>query len=102
MRRRANAGYRCLLVAYKNGDGAVLMTSSDSGDAVVRSLLTSIAREYEWPDYCGSSHVVSRWTRTACNAAAGRGRKGRTRTAQLGAVQSVTFKSVGPVGDAIY
>lgn len=55
----ANAGYRCLLVAYENGDGAVLMSSSDSGDAVVRSLLTSIAREYEWPDYAPVMRTLS-------------------------------------------
>jgi CubicO group peptidase (beta-lactamase class C family) len=55
----ANAGYRCLLVAYENGDGAAIMTSSDSGDAIIRPLLASIAHEYEWPDYAPAVRTLS-------------------------------------------
>jgi CubicO group peptidase (beta-lactamase class C family) len=48
----ANFGYRCLLVAYQgNGDGAVIMTSGDNGDPLIREILRTIAHDYAWPDY---------------------------------------------------
>lgn len=55
----ANEGYRCLLVAYEDGDGAVIMTNGDSGGALLRPLLAAIAREYEWPDYGPAVRQVS-------------------------------------------
>jgi CubicO group peptidase (beta-lactamase class C family) len=33
----ANAGYRCNYFAYENGDGAIVMTNSDNGDALSMS-----------------------------------------------------------------
>lgn len=48
----SNAGYRCQLVAYREtGQGAVIMTDSDSGGPLMNEVLRSIAREYGWPDY---------------------------------------------------
>lgn len=47
----ANAGYRCNLVVYQNGDGAVVMTNSDSGGQLMGEILRTIAVEYQWPDF---------------------------------------------------
>jgi CubicO group peptidase (beta-lactamase class C family) len=47
----SNEGYTCLYFAYENGDGAVIMTSSDNGGALYAELMGSLAREYGWPDY---------------------------------------------------
>jgi len=47
----ANAGYRCFLVSYQQGDGAVIMTNSDNGDALITEIIRTIAREYAWPDF---------------------------------------------------
>ncbi len=48
----ANEGFRCFMVAYiETGQGAVIMTNSDRGDALAGEILRSIAREYGWPSY---------------------------------------------------
>jgi CubicO group peptidase (beta-lactamase class C family) len=47
----SNAGYKCYLVAYNSGDGAVVMTNSDSADALRRDIISTIAYEYKWPDF---------------------------------------------------
>ncbi|HEX7288018.1 MAG TPA: serine hydrolase [Candidatus Angelobacter sp.] len=47
----ANDGFQCNLVAYENGDGAVIMTNSDRGGAVAGELQRTIAYEYKWPDF---------------------------------------------------
>jgi len=48
----ANEGFRCALVVYPRLHvGAVVMTNSDSGGAVINETLRAIAREYGWPDY---------------------------------------------------
>ena len=57
----ANEGYRCQLVGYtETGQGAVVMTDSDSGDLLMSEILRSIAREYGWPDYHPIEKVVAR------------------------------------------
>ena len=56
----ANEGYRCLLVAYKStGQGAVVMTNSDSGSSLADEVLRSIAREYGWVDYLSKEKVLA-------------------------------------------
>lgn len=47
----ANEGFQCDMVAYNNGDGAVIMTNSDNGGQLAREILRSIAWEYKWPDF---------------------------------------------------
>jgi CubicO group peptidase (beta-lactamase class C family) len=48
----ANAGFRCFLAAgVANGQGAVIMTNSDSGDRLAREILQAIAAEYDWPQF---------------------------------------------------
>ncbi len=47
----ANDGFQCNLVAYNNGDGAVIMTNSDTGGQLAAEILRTIAYEYKWPDF---------------------------------------------------
>jgi CubicO group peptidase (beta-lactamase class C family) len=47
----SNVGYRCYTVAYSNiGQGAVVMTNSDNGFALIQEIIRSIATEYGWVD----------------------------------------------------
>jgi CubicO group peptidase (beta-lactamase class C family) len=46
----SNAGYQCALVVYEDGEGAVVMTNSDKGGALVGEIMRTIAHVYEWPD----------------------------------------------------
>lgn len=46
-----NAGYRCLLVAYEDGEGAAIMTSGDNGGALMEEVIRAIANVYQWPDF---------------------------------------------------
>ena len=56
----ANDGYRCLLVAYEDGDGAAIMISSDNGDPLLCEIMGTIAHEYHWPDYAPPEWAVSK------------------------------------------
>jgi CubicO group peptidase (beta-lactamase class C family) len=54
-----NVGYRCLLIAYLDGDGAAVMTSGDRGGEVMNALMRTIAREYQWPDFAPPERVLT-------------------------------------------
>lgn len=56
----ANAGYRCLMVSYLDGDGFVIMTNSDRGGELTGGVLRTVAREYGWPDYAPPERVLSK------------------------------------------
>jgi CubicO group peptidase (beta-lactamase class C family) len=56
----ANAGYRCLLVAYEDGEGAVIMTNSDRGDELMGDVLRTIAHVYHWPDYAPPTRTLTK------------------------------------------
>jgi len=46
----ANPGYTCRLVAYPaTGQGAVVMTNSDTGERLIDELLENLKQEYGWP-----------------------------------------------------
>lgn len=48
----ANEGYRAQVWMYtKSGDGAVVMTNSDGGQALANEILNTIADAYGWPGY---------------------------------------------------
>jgi CubicO group peptidase (beta-lactamase class C family) len=48
----ANEGYRCEFLAFVHrGQGAVVMTNSDTGGGLLSEIINSIATEYDWPDY---------------------------------------------------
>lgn len=46
-----NEGYRCVLIAYEDGEGAVVMTNSDSGVELAWDVMRTIAHVYQWPDF---------------------------------------------------
>ena len=47
-----NQGFRNMMFAYDaTGQGAVVMTNSDNGGALVEEILRAIAREYGWTNY---------------------------------------------------
>ncbi|HXJ93985.1 MAG TPA: serine hydrolase [Terriglobia bacterium] len=48
----ANEGFRCNFIAYaQTGQGAAVMTNSDSGGDIASEIMFAIAHEYGWPDY---------------------------------------------------
>lgn len=47
----ANAGYRCLLVAYRDGEGVIVMTNADSGGTLMGEIVRTVAHLYGWPDF---------------------------------------------------
>jgi CubicO group peptidase (beta-lactamase class C family) len=55
----ANEGYRCLLVSYQNGDGAVIMTNGDNGSEVASEIIRTIAHEYQWPDFAPPERTLN-------------------------------------------
>jgi len=55
----ANDGYRCNLVSYQNGDGAVIMTNGDNGGELVIQILRTIAQEYHWPDFAPPERTLN-------------------------------------------
>jgi CubicO group peptidase (beta-lactamase class C family) len=49
--RGKSTGYVCHIIGYPaTGQGAVLMTNSDTGDRVIDELLESMRLEFGWPD----------------------------------------------------
>jgi CubicO group peptidase (beta-lactamase class C family) len=57
----ANAGFRCMLFAYRDlRRGAVVMTNSDRGAILASEVLRSIASEYGWPDYQPEEMKIAR------------------------------------------
>ncbi len=54
----SNAGYQCVLLAYNNGDGAVVMTNGDNGGQLAAEIIRTIALEYGWPDLAPVVHKV--------------------------------------------
>jgi CubicO group peptidase (beta-lactamase class C family) len=56
----ANQGYRCRVIGYIDGDGAVVMTSGEQGSEIVESLLRSIAAAYGWPDFAPPVRVLTK------------------------------------------
>jgi CubicO group peptidase (beta-lactamase class C family) len=56
----ANEGFQCNLIAYDNGDGAVIMTNSDSGGQLATEILRTIAYEYKWPDFQPAERTITK------------------------------------------
>jgi hypothetical protein len=40
-----------VLIAYEDGEGAVVMTNSDSGVELAWDVMRTIAHVYQWPDF---------------------------------------------------
>ncbi len=45
----SNEGFRCRLVAWVDGQGAVVMTNSDRGGTLMEEIILALAAEYGWP-----------------------------------------------------
>jgi hypothetical protein len=46
----ANMGYRCNATLYRNrGQGVVVMTNGDKGDALAGEIVRAVAEAYDWP-----------------------------------------------------
>lgn len=56
----ANEGFQCSLIAFENGDGAVIMTNSDRGGALGEEIQRTIAYEYKWPDFQPTEHTLAK------------------------------------------
>lgn len=47
-----NHGFRAQLYGYTGtGQGVVVLTNSDNGAALIEEILTSVAAEYDWPEF---------------------------------------------------
>ena len=53
----SNEGFQSYFVAYDDGDGAVLMTNSNSGSKLQDEVIRTIAHEYGWPDFAPAERV---------------------------------------------
>lgn len=47
----SNEGYECLMTAYENGEGAVVMTNASGGLRLANEVMRGIATEYGWADW---------------------------------------------------
>ena len=57
----SNVGFKCYMVGYLNaGQGAVVMTNSETGAQLVLEVLRSISAAYGWPDYRPREKVIAR------------------------------------------
>ena len=67
-----NAGYRTFYIGYEDGDGAVIMTSSDSGGPLYPDILRSISHVYNWPTWKSTPHTAITLAPTALAAYTGK------------------------------
>ncbi len=68
----SNAGFRCELTAFiEDGRGAVIMTNSDNGDALIAELMVTLATIYDWPGMEAEEKVVVALTGQELDAVAG-------------------------------
>jgi CubicO group peptidase (beta-lactamase class C family) len=69
----ANEGFRGMFTGFATrGQGAVVMTNSDAGMALVGEILQAIAREYRWPGFVPRMITPLAMTPDAMRAYAGR------------------------------
>ncbi len=69
----SNAGFRASFVFYpRTGRGAIVMTNSDTGGALIPEILRAIAQEYDWPDYRVVEKTALPLTVSAVQAFSGR------------------------------
>ncbi len=54
----SNNGYQAMYVGTSNGDGAVVMTNSDNGFAVIAQIVPTLARIYDWPAFAPEKRML--------------------------------------------
>ena len=67
----ANEGFRCALIVFFDGRGAVIMTNSDRGAGLASEILGTLAVAYGWPDLKPSEKTVAAVDRAGYAALAG-------------------------------
>jgi CubicO group peptidase (beta-lactamase class C family) len=55
----SNSGYQAMYVGVSNGDGAVVMTNSDNGFAIIAQIMPTLARIYDWPAFAPEKRVLA-------------------------------------------
>ena len=48
-----------MLVAYEDGEGAIIMTNSDSGGRLLGEVMRTIAHIYQWPDFAPPTRTLA-------------------------------------------
>ncbi len=71
MHNGGNEGYRCALVAYTDGDGAVVMTNGDRGGELMGEVIRTIAHIYQWPDFAPPERAAAKIDPDALNRLVG-------------------------------
>ncbi|MET0556564.1 MAG: serine hydrolase [Vicinamibacteria bacterium] len=60
MHSGSNRGYRCMLVAYTDGRGIVVMTNGDNGGALIGEVVRTVAQIYGWPDFAPPERTLAK------------------------------------------
>lgn len=68
----SNEGFRCQLVMFFDGRGAVVMTNGDRGSELARQVLGTLAAAYDWPDFQPIERSVTAVDPAMLSALAGR------------------------------
>lgn len=66
-----NQGFRCQLVVFLDGRGAVVMTNADNGRILIGDILATLADEYDWSAYRATRHAVVELDRAVYDALVG-------------------------------
>ncbi|HEY3928591.1 MAG TPA: serine hydrolase [Candidatus Koribacter sp.] len=67
-----NAGYRTFYIGFENGEGAVIMTSSDGGGALYPDILRSISNVYKWTTWKTKERAALKLPESALSRYAGK------------------------------
>lgn len=54
-----NEGYRCILIAYENGDGIVVMTNADNGSMLMDEVVRTVALDYQWKEFAPPERSIT-------------------------------------------
>ncbi len=55
----SNIGYQAMYVGTSSGEGAVVMTNSDNGFAVIAQIVPTLARVYDWPAFAPEKRTLA-------------------------------------------
>jgi hypothetical protein len=55
----SNSGYQSMYVGDETGDGAVVMTNSDNGFAVIAEIIPTLGKVYGWPAYAPEKRFLA-------------------------------------------
>jgi CubicO group peptidase (beta-lactamase class C family) len=55
----SNSGYQSMYVGDEKGDGAVVMTNSDNGFAVIAEIIPTLGKVYGWPAYAPEERFLA-------------------------------------------